>query len=227
MAIAFAIIGDVIPARERGRYQGYFGAVFGLLQCGRSAARRLDHRHHQLALDLLHQPANRYRRAGRHLDGAEDAGGQARATRSITSAPPRSWPPSPRCCCTSTGPASTSAGPIHHCPGVRGCRHRPARSTFVFIELRAAEPIIPMRLFRNPIFTVGQRLRLPDRVRHVRRRDLPAALLADRAGHVANRVRAGNAADGGRHVQHVDRLRAAHHQDRQVQDLPDHRRRSS
>lgn len=30
MAIAFAIIGDVIPARERGRYQGYFGAVFGV-----------------------------------------------------------------------------------------------------------------------------------------------------------------------------------------------------
>lgn len=30
MAIAFAIIGDVIPPRERGRYQGYFFAVFGL-----------------------------------------------------------------------------------------------------------------------------------------------------------------------------------------------------
>lgn len=30
MAIAFAIIGDVIPPRERGRYQGYFGAVFGI-----------------------------------------------------------------------------------------------------------------------------------------------------------------------------------------------------
>ena len=30
MAIAFAIIGDVIPARERGRYQGYFGAMFGV-----------------------------------------------------------------------------------------------------------------------------------------------------------------------------------------------------
>lgn len=29
-AIAFAVIGDVIPARERGRYQGYFGAVFGV-----------------------------------------------------------------------------------------------------------------------------------------------------------------------------------------------------
>ncbi len=29
-AIAFAVIGDIIPARERGRYQGYFGAVFGI-----------------------------------------------------------------------------------------------------------------------------------------------------------------------------------------------------
>lgn len=30
MTLAFAIIGDVIPPRQRGRYQGYFGAVFGI-----------------------------------------------------------------------------------------------------------------------------------------------------------------------------------------------------
>lgn len=30
MAIGLAIIGDIIPPRERGRYQGYFGAVFGV-----------------------------------------------------------------------------------------------------------------------------------------------------------------------------------------------------
>ena len=30
MALTFVIIGDVIPPRERGRYQGYFGAVWGL-----------------------------------------------------------------------------------------------------------------------------------------------------------------------------------------------------
>jgi EmrB/QacA subfamily drug resistance transporter len=29
MSIAFAAIGDIIPPRERGRYQGYFAAVFG------------------------------------------------------------------------------------------------------------------------------------------------------------------------------------------------------
>jgi EmrB/QacA subfamily drug resistance transporter len=28
-AISFSVIGDIIPPRERGRYQGYFGAVFG------------------------------------------------------------------------------------------------------------------------------------------------------------------------------------------------------
>jgi EmrB/QacA subfamily drug resistance transporter len=30
MSLALAIVGDVIPPRQRGRYQGYFGAVFGL-----------------------------------------------------------------------------------------------------------------------------------------------------------------------------------------------------
>ena len=29
MSLAMAIVGDVIPPRQRGRYQGYFGAVFG------------------------------------------------------------------------------------------------------------------------------------------------------------------------------------------------------
>jgi EmrB/QacA subfamily drug resistance transporter len=30
MSLTFVIIGDIIPPRERGRYQGYFGAVWGL-----------------------------------------------------------------------------------------------------------------------------------------------------------------------------------------------------
>src|ERR1017187_581689 len=30
MSLVLAIIGDIIPPRQRGRYQGYFGAVWGL-----------------------------------------------------------------------------------------------------------------------------------------------------------------------------------------------------
>ena len=30
MALTFVIIGDVVSPRERGKYQGYFGAVWGL-----------------------------------------------------------------------------------------------------------------------------------------------------------------------------------------------------
>ena len=30
MALVLAIIGDVVPPRQRGRYQGYFGAIFGI-----------------------------------------------------------------------------------------------------------------------------------------------------------------------------------------------------
>ena len=30
MALTFVIIGDIVPPRDRGRYQGYFGAVWGL-----------------------------------------------------------------------------------------------------------------------------------------------------------------------------------------------------
>jgi len=30
MVLAIAVVGDIIPPRERGRYQGFFGAVFGL-----------------------------------------------------------------------------------------------------------------------------------------------------------------------------------------------------
>jgi EmrB/QacA subfamily drug resistance transporter len=30
IVVTFAVIGDVIPPRERGKYQGYFGAVFGV-----------------------------------------------------------------------------------------------------------------------------------------------------------------------------------------------------
>jgi hypothetical protein len=43
MALALAIVGDLVSPRERGRYQGWFGAVFALAagEVGRLAVQQL------------------------------------------------------------------------------------------------------------------------------------------------------------------------------------------
>ena len=55
--IALAIIADIFAPSERGKYQGFFGAVFGLSFLLGPSARRPDHRQLRLAVDLLHQRA--------------------------------------------------------------------------------------------------------------------------------------------------------------------------
>ena len=68
-SLALAIIGDIVPPRERARYQGYFLAVFGTSSVlgpvvgGFFAGQADDPRHRRLALGLPRQRADRHRRA--------------------------------------------------------------------------------------------------------------------------------------------------------------------
>ena len=57
--IALAVIADLFAPSERGRYQGLFGAVFGLSVADRPGDRRAHHRHDRLAVRVLLQPAGR------------------------------------------------------------------------------------------------------------------------------------------------------------------------
>ena len=85
MSLALAVIGDIIPPRERGQVPGPVRRGLRSLLGRRTAARRPVHRPPRLGVDLLHQHPDRRRRPGRDLDRPQAAprtpGGQGRLPR--------------------------------------------------------------------------------------------------------------------------------------------------
>jgi len=153
MALAFSIIGDIIPPRERGRYQGYFGAVFGVasvagpllggwftdgpgwrwifyvnLPVGIAALVITS-----LALKL---PTVRREHTIDYLGAALIVAGVSSLLLYLN------W-------------AGTEYG--WFAPGPLALLIAAVTLTvlFVMVEQRAAEPIIPLRLFRNSVFAIG------------------------------------------------------------------------
>jgi EmrB/QacA subfamily drug resistance transporter len=153
MALAFSIIGDVIPPRERGRYQGYFGAVFGVssvagpllggwftdgpgwrwifyinLPVGIAALVITS-----MALKL---PTVRREHTIDYLGAALIVGGVSSLLLYLD------W-------------AGTEYGWFAPAPLALLTAALILTVLFVIVEQRAAEPIIPLRLFQNSVFAVG------------------------------------------------------------------------
>ena len=152
-AIALSIIGDVIPPRERGRYQGYFGAVFGVssvagpllggwltdgpgwrwifyinLPVGAAAL--------VVTSVVLRMPVVRREHRIDYLGAATIVAAVSCLLLYLDwRGNDYGW--------TETGALLLLAGFVL------------LAAAFVLVELRATEPIIPMRLFRNRVFGVG------------------------------------------------------------------------
>ena len=115
------------------------------------AARRLLRRQPLLAVDLLHQPPARRGRAGRDLERLPAPGRRPSGTGSTTSARSCSPPGSRE---SSSTPASAARRYAWDAPGMLAAIVGGVAllALFPLVESRAAEPILPLELFRNQTF---------------------------------------------------------------------------
>jgi EmrB/QacA subfamily drug resistance transporter len=152
-AIALSIIGDVIPPRERGRYQGYFGAVFGVSSVAGPLLggwltdgpgwRWIFYINLPVGLAALVVTSMVLRMPVVRREHRIDYLGAAIIAAAVSClllyldwrGNSYGW--------TEPGALALLAGFVV------------LSVAFVGVELRAAEPIIPLRLFRNQVFSVG------------------------------------------------------------------------
>jgi len=152
MVVTLAVVGDIIPPRERGRYQGYFGAVFGVATVvgpllGGFFVDNLSWRWifyvnlpvGAIALAVIATAFHSRTTATRHsIDylGAALLAGALAAVVLFTSLGGTTW----------SWRSPEVIGLI-----VASLVLVPA---FVFVESRASEPILPLSLFRNQTFAL-------------------------------------------------------------------------
>jgi EmrB/QacA subfamily drug resistance transporter len=153
MSLALAVIGDIIPPRERGRYQGYFAAVFGTSSVlgpvlGGAFAdgpgwQWIFFMNVPIGLVALGVTSAALKMPHVRRDHRIDYLGAALVVGAVSSlllytawaGPDEGWG-------SRTGLALLVGGVV-------------LAVAFVAVELRASEPILPMRLFGNSIFAIA------------------------------------------------------------------------
>ena len=189
MTLAMAIVADIVSPRERGRYQGYIQMVFVLASVAGPLLGGLfaDHLSWRWVF-YVNLPI-----------GAVALDGHRRPDAPATHERP------PRRASTTLG-AALLAGRAHLRPArahvgrprVRlglGRDRRPRRRRASRCSSRSsprsaarAEPILPLRLFRDPVFDVVSAVAVPHDVRVLRRDRLHAAVPAGRHGRERDRL---------------------------------------
>lgn len=159
MSLVLAIIGDIVPPRQRGRYQGYFGAVFGVSSVagpllggffadahsifGITGWRWIFYINVPIGVVALLAIAARLHLPAFRREHKIDYAGAALLTVSVVSMLLVSVWAGVQYAWTSPQILGLSVGAV-----VFG-------ALFTLVEHRASEPIIPLKLFKSDIFTVS------------------------------------------------------------------------
>jgi EmrB/QacA subfamily drug resistance transporter len=153
MALAMAIVGDLVSPRERGRYQGWFGAVFALASVGgpllggwftdQLSWRWIFYVNLPLGIAALVVTTLVLRIPFRRVRRRVDYLGSVLLVAAVS------------CVVTATtwGGITFGWGSVQ----IIGLAVAAVALVGLFLawEARASEPILPLHLFRNPIFTVA------------------------------------------------------------------------
>jgi EmrB/QacA subfamily drug resistance transporter len=152
MVTTMAVVGDIIPPRDRGRYQGFFGAVFGVSTVigpllggffvDSLSWRWIFYVNLPVAGIALAVIATAFHSRAVHVRHSIDYLGASLLAGGLTSivlftslgGTTYAWDSAPIAVLIVLGLVLTTA--------------------FVLVEARASEPILPLSLFRNPVFSV-------------------------------------------------------------------------
>ena len=152
MVLAMAVIGDVVPPRDRGRYQGVIGAVFGVSSVlgpllGGFLVDNLSWRwvfYVNLPVGAVALAVIAVALKSRSPEGRPSIDYLGTALLAAAST----------CLVLITSLGGTTWA--WNSPEVWGCGIGAALLilAFVFVEQRVPEPVLPLRLFRNPVFSM-------------------------------------------------------------------------